>query len=65
MSKTAPYSIRFDPELRADLERLAEQDGRSLANYIEWALKKHVARETKAVEVIDTSYMKPGKKGAR
>jgi hypothetical protein len=28
-------------------------------------LKKHAAKETKAVETVDTAYLKPAKKGAR
>jgi predicted DNA-binding protein len=46
MVKPSAYSFRFDPELRAHLERLAKADGRTLANYIERVLWHHV-EETK------------------
>lgn len=45
MSKTPtehPTSIRLTPELRAELVRLAEADGRSLTNYIANVLRLHV-----------------------
>lgn len=37
-----PTSIRLTPELRAELMRLAEADGRSLTNYIANVLRLHV-----------------------
>ena len=37
-----PTSIRLTPELRAELIRLAEADGRSLTNYIANVLRLHV-----------------------
>jgi hypothetical protein len=42
MSKTAALSVRVEPELKAALERLAEEDKRSLASYVEIALQAHV-----------------------
>jgi len=39
-----PTSIRLTPELRAELVRLAEADGRSLTNYIANVLRLHVAQ---------------------
>lgn len=42
MPKTAALSIRVEPELKAALERLAEEDKRSLASYVEIALQAHV-----------------------
>jgi predicted DNA-binding protein len=37
-----PTSIRLTSELRAELVRLAEADGRSLTNYIANVLRLHV-----------------------
>jgi predicted transcriptional regulator len=42
MKKTAPISFRISADLKASLEKLAKQDSRSLSNYIELALQKHV-----------------------
>jgi predicted transcriptional regulator len=47
MTKTAALSIRIEPQLKSDLERLAERDKRSLASYVEIALQAHVDAETK------------------
>jgi predicted HicB family RNase H-like nuclease len=45
MEKTAPFSMRLQPDLKAQLQLLAETDGRSLTNYIEQVLKKHISHE--------------------
>jgi predicted transcriptional regulator len=42
MAKTVPLSHRLDPELKLKLQRLADADRRSLTNYIEIVLEKHV-----------------------
>jgi predicted transcriptional regulator len=44
MAKTVPLSHRLDPELKAELQRLADADRRSLTNYIEVVLEDHVAK---------------------
>ncbi|KAB2916746.1 MAG: ribbon-helix-helix protein, CopG family [Hyphomicrobiaceae bacterium] len=46
MTKTAALSIRIEPELKAALERLAKDDRRSLASYVEIALQEHVDRKS-------------------
>jgi len=43
MAKTVPLSHRLKPELKAELQRLADADRRSLTNYIEVVLEQHVA----------------------
>lgn len=48
MSKPAPYSFRFEPALRADYERWAQEEGRTLANYIERVLKLHAEQKAEA-----------------
>jgi predicted HicB family RNase H-like nuclease len=47
MTKTAALSIRIEPKLKADLERLAAADKRSLASYVEIALQRHVDDQAK------------------
>ena len=41
--KTAALAIRVRPSLKAELERLAAADKRSVAGYVEIALEAHVA----------------------
>jgi hypothetical protein len=47
---TPSFTMRLDPALRADLEKLAEADKRSLANYIQVALTEHVQRKKREQE---------------
>jgi len=42
MAKSNAISFRFEPELRADLERIAARENRSLSNLIETVLKAFV-----------------------
>jgi hypothetical protein len=43
--RTAPFSMRLNPELRAALLELAKADKRSFTNYIEIVLEEHVERK--------------------
>jgi predicted transcriptional regulator len=45
MTRTAPFSMRLPPSLKAELQALADQDRRSLTNYIEVVLLQHIERE--------------------
>jgi len=47
MKKTTPMSFRPDPDLKAELQRLAEADRRSLTNYIEMILVRHVEEKVR------------------
>ena len=38
--KTAPFSLRLDPDLKAVLQALADRDDRSLSNYVERILRE-------------------------
>lgn len=40
MAKTERIYIRITPELKAQLQQLAEADGRTVSNYIEQLIKK-------------------------
>lgn len=35
MKQTTPFSMRLDPKLKAELQRLADAERRSLSNYLE------------------------------
>lgn len=41
--KAERYTLWIPSELREELQRRADSDGRSLANYIIWLLKKAIA----------------------
>jgi hypothetical protein len=41
-ARTAPLGLRIRPSLKAALSRLADDDGRTLANYVERVLEAHV-----------------------
>jgi predicted transcriptional regulator len=43
MTKTLPFSMRLDPELKAALQKLADKENRSLTNYVETQLRRIVA----------------------
>lgn len=47
--RTALIAFRVTAGMKAELERLAEADRRSLSSYIELALERHVAEVTKPV----------------
>jgi predicted HicB family RNase H-like nuclease len=44
MPRTNPFSMRWDDELMNDVRQLAAEDGRSLTQYIEHSMRKHVER---------------------
>lgn len=39
MTKTERLQIRISPELKAELQRMAEADGRTVSNYVEQLIK--------------------------
>jgi hypothetical protein len=47
MTKSAVVNIRLEPSLKADLEKLAAADNRTLSGYIELLLRQHVKKKTK------------------
>lgn len=48
MAKTAPLGLRIEPELKAEIEKLAAADKRSVAQYVELVLQAHVEALRKA-----------------
>lgn len=49
MAKGHPIAIRFDPELRAELEKIAARENRKLSNLVETVLRQYVeAQKRKA-----------------
>ena len=45
MNKTERLQIRITPELKEQLQQLAEADGRTVSNYVELLIKKAVESE--------------------
>lgn len=43
-TKTATLNIRIKPELKALIEKRAEEESRSVTSYIEWLVKKDAKR---------------------
>ncbi len=45
MQRTTPFSMRLPPELKEELQKLADKENRSLTNYIETKLREIVTKE--------------------
>lgn len=45
MSKTERLQIRISPELKQQLQRLADAEGRTVSNYIEQLIKAALAEK--------------------
>jgi hypothetical protein len=43
--RNSPTAFRFDPEVKDALSVIADRDGRSMANMVEWLIKQHCERE--------------------
>jgi predicted transcriptional regulator len=43
MNKTLPFSMRLDAEMKAELQKLADSENRSLTNFIETELRRIIA----------------------
>lgn len=44
-TRNTPTAFRFDPAVKDALSVIAERDGRSMANMLEWLIKQHCERE--------------------
>ncbi len=53
VKKDTSVNIRLTSELRAELQRLAEEDGRKLSAYIERLLQLHVRAAREAPEGVE------------
>jgi predicted DNA-binding protein len=47
MVKTERLQIRITPELKAQLQKMAESEGRTVSNYIEQLIKTSINNTTK------------------
>jgi predicted DNA-binding protein len=47
MAKTERLQIRITPELKAQLQKLAEAEGRTVSNYIEQLIKTSINNTAK------------------
>lgn len=45
MAKTERLQIRISPELKAQLQALAEAEGRTISNYVEWLIRQELERK--------------------
>jgi hypothetical protein len=43
--RNQPTAFRFDPTVKASLSLIAERDGRSMANMLEWLIRRHCEDE--------------------
>jgi hypothetical protein len=43
--RSAPTAFRFDPTVKSALALISEREGRSMANMMEWLIRKHCERE--------------------
>lgn len=48
--KLIPFSMRFTPELKAKLQKLADAENRSLSNYLETHIPRWVEAEEEATK---------------
>lgn len=46
MAKTERLQIRITPELKEQLQKLADADGRTVSNYIEMLIKNALSEKT-------------------
>jgi hypothetical protein len=44
-ARNLPTAFRFDPSVKEALFVIADRDGRSMANMLEWLIRKHCERE--------------------
>jgi hypothetical protein len=40
-ARSHPTAFRFDPTVKASLALISERDGRSMANMLQWLIRKH------------------------
>jgi len=50
MSKTKILNIRIDPEMKKAAKKLAEEEGRSLSNWITWLIQREVKKNQKKAD---------------
>ena len=44
--RSVPIAFRFDPATKAALKLIADTEGRSMANMMEWLIRKHCEKES-------------------
>lgn len=54
-NRPIPYSLRLEPEMRARIEELAKQNGRSLNAQFIWMLEYYLAMVDDAVREADNA----------
>jgi hypothetical protein len=62
--RSVPLGLRIKPSLRAELDRLAEADRRTLASYVEIVLEAHVdAKRQEGQEAADPGALRASAAG--
>ena len=55
MKKTAQIAVRLSQEMYDQLQRLADADRRSVANYVRLVLEEYVAKSQRVVASVNSS----------
>ena len=50
MPKTKILNLRIDPDLKKDAKKIADEEGRSLSNWVTWLIQKEVKKAKKKEE---------------
>lgn len=58
--RSAPIAFRFDPGVKQAQSFIAEREGRSMANILEWLIRKHCEREGLDWPVADPPFAEGG-----
>ena len=55
MAKTKILNLRIDADLKKEIKKLAEEDGRSVSNWVTYLIKKEVKKARKAREEAEVA----------
>lgn len=55
MAKTKILNLRIDADLKKEIKRLAEEDGRSVSNWVTYLIKKEVKKARKGREEVEAA----------
>ena len=57
--KSTPTAFRFDPTVKQALATISDREGRSMANMLEWLIRKHCEREGLGWPPVNASMLRP------
>lgn len=58
MPRTAAITVRIDPVLKAQIDKLAQNDGRSASQYVERLLIAHLSKSGAQSSLVETNLAK-------